>query len=89
MNNPIAERAITGDVTDQESDAQALTRFLREHVGALLSPKIGPLPPCHRCKSEDVRWECTHEKRAGPLPQFLCRTCARVFNRLSGTPLTR
>ncbi len=40
-------------------------------------------PPCPHCGAEHI----VKNGRAGGLPRFLCRTCSRTFNILTGTPL--
>ncbi|MEF9406878.1 MULTISPECIES: DUF746 domain-containing protein, partial [Ralstonia solanacearum species complex] len=71
-----------------KDDAEALVRFLTEHVLTLMSPHADPVPSCPRCGGTQIHKKGYAPLQTGPLPTYQCEGCGHYFSRLSGTPLS-
>ncbi len=61
--------------------------FVTHNVDQLMSPSVEPVPVCPCCSSVNTRGHAIVQRRTGPLLNYLFRSCDRVFNRLTGTPV--
>ncbi|WP_244115024.1 DUF746 domain-containing protein [Burkholderia cepacia] len=84
---PTPPQSALEDQAAFSSRAAAMIALLTRRSEQLMSPHVEPLPVCPRCTSLNTRGHAIVQHRTGPLPNYLCRSCDRVFNRLTGTPL--
>lgn len=70
-----------------ETEDRALTAFILRALREALSKSESP-PACPHCASRATMLAGRPHARL-PRPTFLCRSCKRRFNRLTGTPLAR
>ncbi|WP_429440939.1 DUF746 domain-containing protein [Paraburkholderia sp. GAS33] len=63
-----------------------LTEFVQAHLAEVFSLSENP-PACGHCGDRHTRFRRSAGPRKLRLPAFVCQTCKRQFNRLTGTPL--
>lgn len=78
-------KRFNGQVSPDTEDTD-LTEFVRAHLAGVFSLSKEP-PACARCGDRHTRLRRSARPGQVRLPAFLCLTCKRQFNRLTGTPL--
>jgi transposase-like protein len=74
-------RQVSPDTEDTD-----VTEFVQAHLAKVFSLSEAP-PACGHCGDRDTRLRRAARPGQVRLPAFLCLTCKRQFNRLTGTPL--
>jgi transposase-like protein len=78
-------KRFNGQVSPDTEDTD-VTEFVQAHLAKVFSLSEAP-PACGHCGNRDTRLRRAARPGQVRMPAFLCLTCKRQFNRLTGTPL--
>ena len=81
-----------GDLSAVQRDAiiAALTSGgSANEVTALIETRFAAAPTCGHCKSEIISSWGRDGSKATRLKRYMCKSCGRTFNALTGTPLAQ